>query len=211
MVLAKEERRWSGSSGATARRSCSSSSSTLLMASSNYTESCSSLRTCTCDLELDRWATNNVNFYKEKSSSNSLIYKTGFVYVFVFDSVFPLNRLSIASKSRRKTAENSAQFWREKNKQTLIWNKKFEILDKGLFKIEGIVPTLLERLSWLLVCWGEWDIGLVARGRSATRAVPALVKGRPTWRVRSSPSLLGSYLPRPLSLLYKPEKVQGDS
>ena len=112
MVLAKEERRWSGSSGATARRSCSSS--TLLMASSNYTESCSSLRTCTCDLELDRWATNNVNFYKEKSSSNSLIYKTGFVYVFVFDSVFPLNRLSIASKSRRKTAENSVQFWREK-------------------------------------------------------------------------------------------------
>ena len=88
-------------------------------------------------------------------------------------------------------------------------NLKFWV--KGFFKIEGIVPTLLERLSWLLVCWGEWDIGLVARGRSATRAVPALVKGRPTWRVRSSPSLLGSYLPRPLSLLCKPEKVQGDS
>ena len=209
MVLAKEERRWSGSSGATARRSCSSS--TLLMASSNYTESCSSLRTCTCDLELDRWATNNVNFYKEKSSSNSLIYKTGFVYVFVFDSVFPLNRLSIASKSRRKTAENSVQFWREKINKLWFEMKNLKFWIKGFFKIEGIVPTLLERLSWLLVCWGEWDIGLVARGRSATRAVPALVKGRPTWRVRSSPSLLGSYLPRPLSLLYKPEKVQGDS
>ena len=135
MVLAKEERRWSGSSGATARRSCSSSSSTLLMASSNYTESCSSLRTCTCDLELDRWATNNVNFYKEKSSSNSLIYKSqnGVCLRFCFWFSFSVKSTEYRKQEQAENSWKLSTILTGKNKQTLIWNEKFKILDKGLF------------------------------------------------------------------------------